>query len=159
MMDDEHEEITDNAGGSGGDDRRLQIILTLIGAGATIVAAIIAGVFTVLPALRNEPPPQPTIAMPAPASFSVEIDGPDRALLGEATYFTILSDTADRVEWAIAGFGEDTIDPFRQTDQIFVEPSDAGRVGEWFILVVTAYNRDGESASARHRFQIVSAGE
>lgn len=159
-MNDESEDREEPYVDEGRDDRRLQIMLTLIGAGATIIAAVIAGVFTVLPALRNEePPPPPTVIVPTPAGFSVEIDGPETAPLGEDTYFTILSEGATRVEWAIAGFGGDAIDPFNQTDQIFVAPQDAARVDEWFTIVVTAYNSEGEEASARHRFRISAAEE
>jgi hypothetical protein len=59
------------------------------------------------------------------------------------------------VEWTIAGFGADEIDPFDRSEQIFVEPSDAGRVGETFTLVVTAYDSEGNDAGARHRFEVV----
>lgn len=158
-MMDEHEEITEKSAAGGGDDRRLQIILTLIGAGATIVAAIIAGVLAIYPAIRGDTSPQPAAIPTQPVTFSVEIDGPDEAPLGEPTYFTILSEGAERVEWVIAGFGSDEIDPFNQTDQIFVTPEDTDRVGEWFTLVVTAYNEAGESAGARHRFKVAPSGE
>jgi len=143
---------------SGFSEHRFQIILALIGAGATIAAAVIAGAMAWFPG-RSEPVAPPVPMPTAPITLSVEIDGPDEAPLNEATYFTIISEEASRVEWAIAGFGEDTINPFSQTEQIFVEPIDAGRVGEWFTLVVTAYDADGESAGARHRFRLAPPGE
>jgi hypothetical protein len=149
------EKLVDGMTPDNRDDHRLQIILAIIGAGATIMAALIAG----LPALlsnRAVPSPESAVA-PDPIEFSVDIDGPVAAPLGQPTYFIITSEQASRVEWAIAGFGNDEIIPFRQTDQIFVSPSDPNRVGEWFTLVVTAFNPDGETAGARHRFQITAA--
>ncbi len=62
-----------------------------------------------------------------------------------------------RAEWAIAGFGRDEINPFRQADQIFVQPTADTQVGESFTLLVTVYDADGNQAAARHRFEIVAA--
>jgi hypothetical protein len=142
----------------------IQVLVALIGAAATLAAALIAGIFGLiqLRAATGSPTPAPTTApapthTPAPtlALLSVEIDGPAEAPLNEQTWFTIISEDAVRVEWTVAGFGADEIDPFERSDQIFVEPADAGRVGEAFTLVVTAYDADGNDASARHRFEIV----
>lgn len=130
-----------------------QIVVAAIGAAATLLAALIVGIFGLiqLQASRVQPPPA-TLS----AQLSVEIDGPTEAPLNEQTWFTIISEDAERVEWTIAGFGSDEIDPFERSDQIFVEPVDAGRVGEQFTLVVIAYD-DGNRATARHEFQIVNA--
>jgi len=93
---------------------------------------------------------------PAPP-LVVEIDGPAEAPLGEQTYFTLISENAVRAEWAIAGFGRDEINPFRQADQIYVEPTDEEQVGESFTLLVTVYDADDNQASARHRFEVAPA--
>jgi hypothetical protein len=130
-----------------------QIIAALIAAAATLLTALIAGVFGLLQLRAAN---APTEALPAPA-LAVEIEGPAEAPLGEETYFTIISENAVRVEWAVAGFGRDEINPFRQTDQIFVQPTDAEQVGESYILLVTVYDAGGNQASARHSFAIAPA--
>lgn len=131
-----------------------QIVVAFIGATATLLTALIAGVFGLiqLQASRSQPP-APT-ATTAP-QLTVEIEGPTEAPLNQETYFTILSDQASRAEWTIPDFGSDDINPFRQVDQIFVEPVDSNRVGEFFMLAVTVYDAAGNRATARHRFQIV----
>jgi hypothetical protein len=151
------EKIIDGKTPGNREDHRLQIILAIIGAGTTILAAMIAGVPALL-SNRAVPLPESTMA-PDPIEFSVDIDGPVAAPLGQPTNFIITSEQASRVEWAIAGFSTDEINPFRQTEQIFVSPSDPNRIGEWFTLVVTAFNPDGETAGARHRFQITATGD
>jgi hypothetical protein len=127
-----------------------QIIAALIAATATLLTALIAGVFGLLQLRAAN---SQADAPPAPP-LTVEIDGPAEAPLGEQTFFTILSENADRAEWTIAGFGRDEINPFRQADQIYVEPVDEGQVGESFTLLVTVYDAAGNQASARHRFTI-----
>ena len=129
-----------------------QIIAALIAAAATLLTAIIAGVFGLLQ-LRAA---NTSANDPAPA-LAVEIEGLAEAPLGEQTYFTILSENAVRAEWTIAGFGRDEINPFRQTDQIFVQPTDAEQVGESFTLLVTVYDAGGNPASTRHRFTVAPA--
>lgn len=130
------------------------VVVALIGAAATLLTAIIAGVFGLMQARANNAPAAPAATI---APLTVEIDGPATAPLNAQTYFTIISENAARVEWTIAGFGGDEIDPFDQSVQIFVEPADALRVGENFTLVVTATDAAGRTASARHRFQVVEA--
>lgn len=132
-----------------------QVAVAFIGASATLLTAIIAGIFGLvqLQAARAQPPPPTVTSAP---QLSVEIEGPTEAPLNEETYFTILSDNAVRAEWTITDFGSDDINPFRQVDQIFVEPVDANRVGESFTLAVTVYDLAGNRATARHRFQIVA---
>jgi hypothetical protein len=130
-----------------------QIIAALIAAAATLLTALIAGVFGLLQLRAANAPAN---APPAPA-LAVEIDGPAEAPLGEQTFFTLLSESAVRAEWAIAGFGRDEINPFRQADQLFVQPTDETQVGESFTLLVTVYDADGNTATARHRFEIAPA--
>ena len=128
------------------------VVVALIGAAATLLTAVIAGVFGLMQVRATSAPAAPAATV---VPLVVEIDGPATAPLGQPTYFTIISENAARVEWTIAGFGGDEIDPFDQSEQIFVEPADASRVGENFTLVVTAEDANGRAASARHRFQIV----
>ncbi len=130
-----------------------QIIAALIAAGATLLTALIAGIFGLLQLRAAN---APTAAPPAPP-LTVELDGPRLAPLGQQTYFTIISQNAVRAEWAIAGFGRDEINPFRQVDQIFVEPEDA-EAGQTYTLLVTVYDAAGNRANARHEFEIAPAG-
>ncbi len=127
-----------------------QIIAALIAAAATLLTALIAGVFGLLQLRAANAPDDAPSALP----LAVEIEGPAEAPLGEETYFTIISENAVRAEWAVAGFGRDEINPFRQADQIFVQPTDAEQVGESFTLLVTVYDADDNQASARHRFEV-----
>lgn len=131
-----------------------QVVVAIIGATATLLTALIAGSFGLiqLRAARSQPPPTATPA----TQLVVEIEGDAEAPLNQETYFTILSDAAVRAEWTIPDFGSDDINPFRQVDQIFVEPDDPERVGEFFTLVVTVYDAGGRRSTARHRFQIVA---
>ncbi len=130
-----------------------QIIAALIAAGATLLTALIAGVFGLIQLRAANAPADAPPALP----LAVEIEGPAEAPLGQETYFTIISENAIRVEWAVAGFGRDEINPFRQTDQIFVQPTDAEQVGESFTLLVTVYDADDNQASTRHSFAIAPA--
>jgi hypothetical protein len=131
-----------------------QIIAALIAATATLMTAIIAGVFGLIQ-LRAA---NSQADVPPASALTVEIDGPAEAPLGQQTFFTIISENADRAEWTIAGFGRDEINPFRQADQIYVEPIDEGQVGRTFTLLVTVYNEAGNQASARHRFEVTGPG-
>jgi hypothetical protein len=131
-----------------------QVVIALIGAAATLLAAVIAGVFGLIQwRAANAPPAAATPVAP----LTVEIDGPTEAPLNQVTAFTLISENAARAEWAIAGFGSDDINPFHLSEQIEVEPTNADRVGESFTLVVTVYDADGHQAAARHRFQVVEA--
>lgn len=141
----------------------VQVVVAIIGALATLSAALIAGVFGLIQMRSNTTaaptaPAMPTSA-PTETEFYVEIDGPPIAPLAARTYFTIISPEAVRVEWTIPDFGRDDINPFRQADQIFVEPADDGRVGDTFTLLVTAYDDAGNTATARHEFEITPAEE
>lgn len=141
----------------------VQVVVAIIGATATLSAALLAGIFGLIQMRANAAasPPATTAptAAPTETEFYVEIDGPPTAPLEERTYFTIISPNAVRVEWTIPDFGRDDINPFRQADQIFVEPADAGRLGDTFTLLVTAYDAAGNTATARHEFEIVAAEE
>ncbi|WP_374687446.1 hypothetical protein [Promineifilum sp.] len=129
-----------------------QVVIALIGAAATLLTAVIAGVFGLIQLRAADAPPAE--GTPAPA-LAVTIEGPAEAPLNQVTALTIISENATRAEWSIAGFGSDDINPFHLSDQVEVEPTNAERVGEWFTLVVTVYDSGGAQASARHRFQVV----
>ena len=133
-----------------------QIIAALIAAGATLLTAIIAGVFGLLQ-LRAANGPALAPATAPTAGLTIEIDGPAEAPLNEITAFTIISENAARAEWAIAGFGNDDINPFHLSEQVEVEPTNAERVGDSFTLVVTVYDAAGNRANARHQFKIAPA--
>ena len=141
----------------------VQVVVAIIGATATLAAALLAGIFGLIQMRANAAaaPPvtvAPTVA-PTESELYVEIEGSNSAPLNEQTYFTIISPAAVRVEWTIPDFGRDDINPFRQADQVFVEPADAERVGDSFTLLVTAYDAAGNTATARHDFEIVPAEE
>lgn len=141
----------------------VQVVVAIIGATATLAAALIAGIFGLIQMRANAAGVSPASAVPTAAptetELYVEIEGPGSAPLNEQTYFTIISPDAVRVEWTIPDFGRDDINPFRQADQVYVEPADAGRVGDTFTLLVTAYDAAGNTATARHDFEIVAAEE
>lgn len=136
-----------------------QVVVALIGAMATLSAALIAGIFGLLQLRATSAPPPPT-ATTAPAATAapqliVEIDGPTEAPLNEQTFFTILSDGAVRAEWTIPNFGQGEVNPFSDASQVYVEPKDSSRVGESFTMMVTVYDDSGNRATARHQFEIL----
>ena len=95
---------------------------------------------------------------PASDAPTIKIEGPDRAPLGEKTYYTFISKNAVRGEWSIGGFSDDgttQMDPMAPSYQIYVEPSNAARVGDRFTLAVTVYQADGSSATATKEFMVV----
>lgn len=93
-----------------------------------------------------------------PVTLSIEIHGPDTAPLGKTTYYTLISQNAIRAEWSIGGFSDEifVVDPLPPSHQIYVEPTNRERLGEPFIIAVTVYNENGNSATATKQFTIVS---
>ncbi len=148
--------------------RSPEVRIALIGAAATIAVAVIAGIFGIIQSnsFRQQPPAVAPITAPAqvtatsPTSqVTVEIDGPPTAPLGKPTYFTFISQDAVRAVWSIGGFGNNEqfeVDPLLPSHQVFVEPSDASRVGDSFTIVVTVFGADGQSASTKKSFQVVA---
>lgn len=151
------------------------VVVALIGGLATVLAAVVGGVFALMqvnaaqgddaaPAAAAQPAAPTTApsggsASPSPSSVpAVEVSGPDVAPLGTRTYFTIVAPQATRVEWAIAGFGDGELTDFDVSDQVFVEPTDAERVGDEFVLVVTAYDAAERASTGRHTFVVAAAG-
>lgn len=136
----------------------VQVVVALIGAAATLAAALLAGMFGLLQMRGGAEPSAPSVPPTAvEVDLFVQIFGSSVAPLGERTYFTIASADAVRIEWTVPGFGRDEIDPFREADQLFVEPDDANRVGEAFTLVVTGYDANGNDFQATHIFEVTPA--
>jgi hypothetical protein len=116
-----------------------QVTVAVIGATATLLTAIIAGVFgliqlraanaqlpastpaptwTAVPTLAPTDTPVPTLtATTAPTAaptattepLALEIKGPTEAPLNELTFFTIISENAVRATWSIGGFANNQI--------------------------------------------------
>lgn len=159
-----------------------QVTVAVIGATATLLTAIIAGVFgliqlraanaqlpastpaptwTAAPTLApaDTPVPTPTSAPTATlAPLALHIEGPTEAPLNQLTFFTIISENAVRARWSIGGFADNQIfeiDPLPASYEIEVEPTNAERVGDSFTLVVTVFDENGRSITAHHRFEVV----
>lgn len=103
----------------------------------------------------------PALASPPAAANqapTVTIDGPTTAELNTTTFFTVLSSNAVRGVWSINGFTDEpvTVEPLGASHELFVEPTNATRDGDSFTLVFTVYDAAGNSASAQHRFEVVS---
>ena len=131
-----------------------QIIVALIGATATVLAALLAGYFGLVN--RNQQPSTAPATAPTSA-LSVTIDGPTMAPLSELTYFNIISTNATRAEWSIGGFNNNEtteVDPLAPSHQIQIEPTDQSRVGDSFTLVVTVFDENGATANTSHAFQV-----
>ncbi len=92
------------------------------------------------------------------SNISVNIEGPSSAPLGKTTYYTIISENAVRGVWSAGGFQNEPINvnPLGASHQIFIEPTDAKRVGENFTIVFQAYDANGKSVTAMKRFLVVS---
>lgn len=163
-----------------------QTKIAVISAVTTLLAAVITGIFGLLQlnmAKRSEPTPLPLIeplqvsatatvatlpvlsatstSSPTPDSSqpTVELDGPATIPLGKKSYFTILSTNALRAEWSVGGFANNktfVVEPLAASHQIFIEPTDATRVGDSFTLIVTVFGKDGANASVNHQVQVVA---
>jgi hypothetical protein len=120
-----------------------------------LLGIVISTAIALIP-LASSSQPAPT-ATPGHPSPSVVIEGPDAAPLGQKTYFTLTSQNAVRAEWSIGGFGDGkpfVVDPLRNSHQIYVEPTDATRIGDSFVIAVTVYAAGGQAAGATKRFVI-----
>lgn len=103
------------------------------------------------------PPPESSTAAPP---ITLSITGPAEIPLGQKAYFTILSHRASRGVWSIGGFNNNQpfeVNPLSPSHQIYIEPTDAGRVGDGFTLVFTAYDAQGNSAMATKDFSVTPA--
>jgi hypothetical protein len=92
------------------------------------------------------------------SNISLNIEGSTSAPLGKITYYTITSQNAIRGVWSVGGFQNEPIEvtPLGPSHQIFIEPTDATRVGETFTIGFTAYDASDRSVSAMKRFTVVS---
>jgi hypothetical protein len=69
-----------------------------------------------------------------------------------------LSSNAVRAVWSAGGFQDNkmfAVEPLAPSHQIYIEPTDATRIGETFTISVTVYGSNGKSASAAKRFLVV----
>lgn len=148
------------------------LLIAIIGCVGTCIAAmltspIIVRIFDLVIPVQETPAPavegivtSPPAGLQTPAlNLSIEIVGPDTAPVGKRTYYTLLSQNASRAEWSIGGFSSNetfVIDPLSPSQQIYVQPSDVERIGDVFIISVTAYNDTGESVTATKQFTVVS---
>jgi hypothetical protein len=100
----------------------------------------------------------PPVAAPSAEPPTVTIEGPPSIRLGKTTYFTVLTRSAVRGVWSIGGFQNEPVEvsPLGPSHQIYVEPTQAERVGDEFTLVFTAYNAQGVAATATKRFRVVA---
>ena len=89
---------------------------------------------------------------------TVVIEGPPTAPLGKTTCYTVISQNATRGVWSVGGFLNEpvVVEPLGPSHQIFIEPTDATRVGDNFTIVFTVYSASGQSATARKRFLVGS---
>ena len=89
-------------------------------------------------------------------ALSVSIEGPATTPLNKKSFFTIHSSNAVRAKWSIGGFTDGWIDvnPIVDGHQIYVEPTDRSRLGDWFTLVLTIYDDQGKKKKAKKRFRI-----
>jgi hypothetical protein len=128
-----------------------QVLVAVIAAVATLGTAIIAGVFGLIQ-LRVANAPLPTATVP---TLAVDIEGPTVVPLNQEERFEIYSASAIRAEWTILDFGQGEINPFRQADYVWVEPTNENSIGETYTLIVAAYDAFGNQATARHDFEVV----
>jgi hypothetical protein len=128
-------------------------VVAVIGLVGTIVVALIARGPSEVP--RTEIP----AATLTPARvLSVRIEGSVRAPLGKRTTFAIISEGATRLVWSIEGFSanDTVVDNPAPRHDIWIEPSNAGRVGSEYIVNVTATDPAGNTRSDTHAFVLVA---
>jgi hypothetical protein len=128
----------------------VKLLVVLLG--ATIVLLLV---------LFRQPPGTSAKSAPDRESLpepSIEIEGPPRAVLGRTTYYTVYSQNAVRGVWSIGGFQNDPVEvnPLGPSHQIFVEPTDATRIGDNFAIVFTAYDTHGRTVTAKKRFMVAA---
>lgn len=71
----------------------VQVFVAIIGASATLLAVLIAGIFGLIQFRAADIPQTTSPTAPSPL-ITVEIDGPTEAPLNTPTYFTIISEDA-----------------------------------------------------------------
>jgi hypothetical protein len=133
------------------------IVVAGIGCAGTIVAALIPRLFGLATYWLNESkrpvnsvPSAPALSAPA-SPLTVTIDGPARMTLGERSYFTIANSHATRLVWSISGYefdGDNQVEPVSPLHQIWIEPTDTGRIGDTFTIRATVYDAAGQAVTA-----------
>jgi hypothetical protein len=123
-----------------------------------LVVILSAVILLLLISFRQNPNPAQSSQQELELPLSVEIEGPATAPLGKTTYYTVLVKNAVRGIWSIGGIQNEpvVVQPLGPSHQIYVEPTDATRVGNSFTIVFVAYDTQGRSAIAKKRFLVVS---
>jgi hypothetical protein len=123
-----------------------------------LVVILSAVILLLLISFRESPNPAQSSQQEHELPLSVEIEGPATAPLGKTTYYTVLVKNAVRGIWSIGGIQNEpvVVQPLGPSHQIYVEPTDATRVGNSFTIVFVAYDTQGRSAIAKKRFLVVS---
>jgi hypothetical protein len=123
-----------------------------------LVVILSAVILLLLISFRQNPNPAQSSQQELELPLSVEIEGPATAPLGKTTYYTVLVKNAVRGIWSIGGIQNEpvVVQPLGPSHQIYVEPTDATRVGNSFTIVFVAYDTHGRSAIAKKRFLVVS---
>jgi hypothetical protein len=124
------------------------VLIALIGLIGTLITALLSSP-VIIKLLTPKELPHPT----------VKIIGPDTVPFGTVTYYTLVSQNAVRAEWGIGGFANNerfVINLPSPSHQIYVEPTSAERVGDVFVIAVTVYNKNGDTATATKQFTIVA---
>jgi hypothetical protein len=119
-----------------------------------LLGVVVSALLVVLPMVLNDSPAAPAARQP---ELSVTVDGPAEAPIGARTYFTLVSTGASRAEWSVGGFSQGepfVVEPLGPSHQVYVEPTDASRVGEHFTIAVTVYAADGRSSGATKEFVV-----
>ena len=132
------------------------IVVAGIGCTGTIVAALIPSLFGLATYWMNESkrPVNPGPSAPARSApafpLTVTIDGPPQVMLAKKTYYTIASSHAERLVWSIGGYafdGDNQVEPVSPLHQIWIEPTDAERIGDTFTIRATVYDAAGKAVT------------
>lgn len=151
----------------------LAAAITLIGTCITVICSspILVKVVEYMAPPRQLPSPEPptqvfevvpsvfpSMSSTKDLSPTIEIIGPDTVPFREKTYFTFVSRNARRAEWSVGGFEDNevfVVSPLAPSHQIFVEVTDEQRIGDTFIIAVTVYDENGDTATATKQFTVV----
>jgi hypothetical protein len=142
------------------------IVVAGIGCVGTIIAALIPSLFGLATYWLNESkrpvdpvPSAPAVSAPA-FPLTVTIDGPPQVMLARKTYFTIASSHAERLVWSISGYafdGDNQVEPVAPFHQIWIEPTDAERIGDIFTIRATVYDAAGQAVTVEK--DVILSGE
>ncbi len=135
----------------------------------SVIVAIIGLIGTVITVLASRPAPvaktdesqtriTPAVVT-APSGLTLSIEGPDKVPLGKKTYFHIATTAVGaRLTWTIDGYGFDkdnVVDNVAPRHEIWVEPTDATRLGETFTIQATVSDNAGQSETATRKFVLI----